>query len=83
MGDTPWLKPNAEFTRHVLTQLSAIAANTLLVGDSPFDVETALNAGLDFIGVSTGTHSADELETAGAIRVVANLVGVARELGLD
>ena len=83
VGDTPWLKPDPEFTRHVLAQIGAIAVNTLLVGDSPFDVQTALNGGLDFIGVTTGTHSADELKTAGAIRVVANLVGVARELGLD
>ncbi len=80
--DTPWLKPDPEFTRHVLAQLGAKAEDTLLVGDSPFDIATARNASLGFIGVTTGTHAADELKTAGADRVCADLFGVARELGL-
>ena len=82
VGDTPWLKPEVAFTQHVLTQLGAKAEETLLVGDSPFDVQTARNGGLGFIGVTTGTHSAEELKTAGADRVAADLFGVARELGL-
>lgn len=80
--DTPWLKPDRQFTTHVLTTLGADAATTLLVGDSTFDVETALNGGLDFIGVSTGTHPAAELYRVGAKRVCQNLKEVARELGL-
>jgi phosphoglycolate phosphatase len=82
VGDTPWLKPDPAFTRHALEKLSATAATTLLVGDSPFDVETARNAGLGFIAVTTGTHSAAELRAAGAERVCADLDEVARELGL-
>jgi phosphoglycolate phosphatase len=80
--DTPWLKPDLAFTHHVLATLGAEAASTLLVGDSPFDVETARNAGLAFMGVTTGTHNADELRAAGADRVFAGLPDVARELGL-
>ena len=81
--DTPWLKPAQEFTQHVLAQLGTNTANTVLVGDSPFDVQTALNAGLDFIGVTTGTHSADELKSAGATHIVTDLIAVARELGFS
>ena len=44
----------------------AEAATTALVGDSPFDVATAQNGGLGFIGVTTGTHSAEELRAARA-----------------
>lgn len=83
VGDTPWLKPDPQFTQHALAQLGAKAADTLLVGDSPFDVQTALNAPLDFIGVTTGTHSAEELKTAGAIRIAPDLVSVAHMLGLS
>ena len=83
VGDTAWLKPDPAFTHFALTQLGAKAADTLLVGDSPFDVQTARNGGLGFIGVPTGTHSAEELKAAGADRVAADLFGVARELGLD
>ena len=80
--DTRWLKPDPAWTREVLTGLGAKATDTLLVGDSPFDVHTARNAGLAFIGVTTGTHNADELRAAGAERICADLAGVGRELGL-
>lgn len=82
VGDTPWLKPEVAFTEYALNQLGAKPAETLLVGDSPFDVQTARNGGLGFIGVTTGTHSAEELKAAGADRIAADLFGVARELGL-
>ena len=78
--DTPWLKPDLAFTRHVLAALGANAADTLLVGDSPFDVATARAGGLGFIGVSTGTHTAGELQAAGADRVCTDLFEVAQEL---
>lgn len=81
-GDTPWLKPQPEFTRHVLQTLGADAATTLVVGDSPYDLAAARNGGLTFIGVSTGTHTADQLRAAGAATVCANLIEVRRELAL-
>jgi phosphoglycolate phosphatase len=65
-GDTPWLKPDPQFTRHVLAELKATSADTCLVGDSPYDLAAARNAGLDFIGVATGTHTAVQLREAGA-----------------
>lgn len=80
--DTPWLKPEPAFAQHVVTQLGAEAGTTLLVGDSPFDVQAARNAGFAFIGVTTGTHDAEELRAAGAQRVCVGLPEVARLLGL-
>ncbi len=64
-GDTAWLKPEPEFAAHVLEELCAEAASTVLVGDSPYDVAAAQAAGLTFIGVTTGTHTAAELREAG------------------
>ncbi len=78
--DTPWLKPEPSFASHVLTALGADAATTLLVGDSPYDFQAARNAGLAFLGVATGTHTAEELRAAGAERVCADLHEVGREL---
>lgn len=72
--DTVWLKPQPEFAAHVLEELGAEAADSCLVGDSPFDVAAAHNGGMEFAGVETGTHSADELRTAGAELVVRDLV---------
>jgi HAD superfamily hydrolase (TIGR01509 family) len=65
-GDTPWLKPQREFTDHVLRELGAEATTTLLIGDSPFDVETARNAGFPCWCVTTGTHDAALLRAGGA-----------------
>ena len=74
--DTPWLKPAPEFTAHVLEALQAHASSTALVGDSPYDLATARNAGIDFYGVTTGTHSAKELRAAGAEKIFPDLASV-------
>ena len=42
---------------------------TLVVGDSPYDVEAARNAGLRCIGVLSGGFGADALRDAGAIAI--------------
>ncbi|KXU35211.1 haloacid dehalogenase [Cephaloticoccus capnophilus] len=68
-GDTPWLKPEPELAAHVLRELGASPKSTLLVGDSPFDVEAAHNGGFLCWAVTTGTHSANALLAAGAARV--------------
>lgn len=79
-GDTPWFKPQPEFAAHVLATLKADAATTLLIGDSPFDVQAAHNGGFACWCVTTGTHSAEELQAAGAERVFADLPALGRDL---
>ena len=79
--DTPWLKPDPQFARHVLAVLGAEAATTLLVGDSPYDYEAARNAGFCFFGITTGTHTAAELQAAGATDIFPDLPAIQRQLG--
>ena len=74
--DTPWLKPEPEFAAHALAQLGAAPATTLLVGDSPYDVEGAHNGGFPCWAVTTGTHTADELRAAGADAVFSDLLAL-------
>jgi HAD superfamily hydrolase (TIGR01509 family) len=80
--DTAWLKPQPEFTRHTLAVLQAEPATTLLVGDSPYDVQAAQAAGLPCWAVTTGTHNAEELRAARADKVFAGLREMAAELGV-
>jgi HAD superfamily hydrolase (TIGR01509 family) len=75
--DTPWLKPEPAFSSHALAALNATAAATCLVGDSPWDVQAAHNAGFPCYAVTTGTHTADELRAAGADAVYDNLTTLA------
>jgi phosphoglycolate phosphatase len=72
-GDTPWLKPQPEFTAHALAALGATAATTVLIGDSIYDLAAAQNGGLHFFGVTTGTHTAEELRAHGAAHIFADL----------
>ena len=74
--DTAWLKPQREFADRALKSLHASAAATALVGDSPFDLAAAQNAGIDFYGVTTGTHNDAELRDAGAQQVYPNLAAL-------
>jgi phosphoglycolate phosphatase len=75
-NDVPWIKPDPRFLQHALTALGGAAATTVLVGDSPYDLAAARNAGLPFVGVTTGTHSAEELRAAGGKEIFADLAGV-------
>ena len=81
-GDTAWLKPDPKFAAWALERLNAVASATCLVGDSPFDVQAALSAGMAFAGVTTGTHTEPELRAAGATAVFPSMVELAAAWGL-
>jgi phosphoglycolate phosphatase len=74
--DTPWLKPDKEFAAHVLNTLGAHASTTALIGDSPYDLAAAQNGGFAFYGVTTGTHTAEELRSARAVNVYPDLLAL-------
>lgn len=78
--DTPWLKPQPEFAAHVFAQLGTTPATALLVGDSPFDVQAAHNGGFPCWCVTTGTHTGDELQAAGADAVFPDLAALGTAL---
>ena len=59
------------------------AAHCCLVGDSPFDLATAHNAGFPCFCVTTGTHDEATLRAAGAASVYPDLRALAAvEFGL-
>lgn len=59
--------------RHHLTGLAATALaghTVVIIGDTPLDGAAAASAGFPFLGVGTGSFSADELVAAGAFVAV-------------
>jgi len=60
--DTPYRKPQKEFTETALNRLGIPKEKVCYIGDGPYDVDTAKNAGLDVYLVATGTHSLEEME---------------------
>jgi phosphoglycolate phosphatase len=64
--DCDWRKPEKAFTDEALRRVGGDASSACMVGDSPFDVKTAANAGFPCLCVTTGTHRAGALLAAGA-----------------
>lgn len=61
--DTPWYKPQVEFTNWVLERNGATPQTAVLVGDSPFDAATGAAVGMPVYLVATGSHTLDQLKT--------------------
>jgi len=78
--DTEWSKPHAALTHYALERLGAAASGAILIGDSPTDIATASEAGLDCYGVATGAHSSQELAAAGAVAAFDSLEALQQAL---
>jgi phosphoglycolate phosphatase len=59
-------KPHPRMLREAMRDVGAAPHETLLIGDTVFDVEMAGNAGVTAFGVSWGYHDPQELSQAGA-----------------
>lgn len=64
--DTEWKKPDIELSRIALNKIGFGPEETIYVGDSPYDAQTAKNIGMRCCLVTTGTHTVDELENSSA-----------------
>ncbi len=63
-------KPHPSMIRKAMAETGAAAHETVMIGDTTFDMQMALNAGVGALGVSWGYHAADRLQQAGAHAVV-------------
>jgi len=59
-------KPDPAGALEILRELGASAADSMLIGDSTMDLETARRAGMRAIACGWGYHDADRLLAAGA-----------------
>lgn len=59
-------KPNPAMMEAAMREAGAGPADTVMIGDTSFDMTMALAAGTRAIGVAWGYHSVDELIAAGA-----------------
>jgi phosphoglycolate phosphatase-like HAD superfamily hydrolase len=87
-NDSPERAELVAIAQHRATDRTGIDfdnAHTVLLGDTPKDVEAAATAGVRIIGVATGKSSADDLHEAGAPHILPNLTNPTRtaELILD
>ncbi len=66
-------KPHPGMLEQAMAETGADKGETVLIGDTVFDIEMALNAGVGAFGVSWGYHAADQLHAAGAHSVLDHL----------
>ena len=64
LGNRPGcpLKPSPEIVQDVLARAGVAPSDALLVGDSPTDMRTASNGGIEALAVTWGYRSSEELE---------------------
>ena len=63
-------KPNPDMLYRAISETGVMASDTVMIGDTTFDIEMACNAGIKSIGVSWGYHPTEELLEAGADRII-------------
>ena len=69
-------KPHPESVAITMEGLGHIADETVVIGDSVYDLEMANNARVDAIGVTTGIHDKDHLASKNPVSVVDSLEDV-------
>jgi len=75
-------KPNPDTVNAVISQLGSDKNKTVYIGDSDVDVQTAINAGVDCIGVLWGFREKDTLIKAGATQFAENAKELASKIVL-
>ncbi len=63
-------KPDPAMLIAAMTDAKATAADTVMIGDTSFDMEMAISAGVRAVGVAWGYHPSEELRAHGAQCVV-------------
>ncbi len=63
-------KPHPEILNRAMSEVGAEPEETVVIGDTSYDMEMAANAGVRALGVAWGYHGAEELRASGAAHVV-------------
>jgi phosphoglycolate phosphatase len=70
-------KPHPQMLEEIMLELSVPPHETLMVGDTSFDMEMATAADVHGVGVLGGSHADDELRQAGAVAVLPQVTDLA------
>jgi len=77
-------KPHPGMLERAMAETGSEPHQTVLIGDTVFDMEMARNAGVAALGVSWGYHRAEDLAATGALQVIdsfGDLVPTLHEMG--
>ncbi len=63
-------KPHPEILRRAMDEVGVGPGETVMIGDTTYDIQMALNARTHAVGVSWGYHEPGDLTAAGAHRII-------------
>ena len=63
-------KPHPEILHRAMSEVGAEPDETVVIGDTSYDMKMAVNAGARALGVAWGYHGAEELRASGAAHIV-------------
>ena len=72
-ADETFSKPHPQMLEEILTDLDTAPAMAVVIGDTEYDMQMALNARVDALGVTHGVHSKERLLDNGALAVLGGL----------
>ncbi len=75
-SDTSPSKPHPDMVLTAMRETGIATADTVVIGDTVFDMEMARAAGAAGIGVSWGYHPAENLRAAGAATVIGDFAAL-------
>lgn len=73
-------KPHPDMLESLLAELGVRPGRALMIGDTVHDLQMAANAGVPGVGVTTGSHTAEQLATAGPLAVLERATELSRWL---
>lgn len=76
-------KPHRAMLDRAMGETGASSVDTVMIGDTSFDMAMARNAGVHAIGVTWGYHPAEELRAAGAHVLVDRFAELPERLGFE
>lgn len=79
IDDVVTSKPEPDIFGVALEKVGVAPSNALVVGDTIYDVDAALRAGVATVGVTSGPFDERQLKDAGAIAVFADVASILRE----
>jgi HAD superfamily hydrolase (TIGR01509 family) len=79
IDDVETSKPEPDIFGVALEKVGIAPSNALVVGDTIYDVDAALRAGVVTVGVTSGPFDERQLKDAGAIAVFADVASILRE----
>ncbi|HEY6282749.1 MAG TPA: HAD family hydrolase [Nitrososphaerales archaeon] len=80
--ETETMKPRPEGLLKATSMLGLPADSVYYVGDSPYDIAAARDAGIKVVSVATGNYSAEHLREEGADSVISSIAELRDVFGL-